>query len=215
MAGGYVSTSIDSIEVRPGDESQGDSDFRALRVELGIEAFGITSWLAGPGKRLIQEHSEDGGDEELYLVLSGQAVFTVDGETVTLGPGGCVAIKPGVTRSAVAGGEATEVLVVGAPVGGAYVPSGWEHMRDAMSLYRAGNYPGALAAMDGPMERHPDSPVMVYNRGCFEALTGDREAALDDVARALEMRPQLRELAQTDSDLDSIRDDPRFPAATA
>ena len=61
---------------------------------MGIQAFGVTSWVAEPGKQLIQEHSENGGDEELYLVLSGQAVFTVDGETLTLGPGGCLRSSP-------------------------------------------------------------------------------------------------------------------------
>ena len=84
-----------------------------------------------------------------------------------------------------------------------------------MSHYRDGDYAGAIEAMAEPMQRHPDSPVMIYNLGCFEALSGRRDEALEHVARALEMRPQLRELAQTDGDLDSIRDDPRFPAATA
>ena len=35
----------------------------------------------------------------------------------------------------------------GAPVGSAYAPSGWEHMRDAMSHYRDGDYAGAIEAM--------------------------------------------------------------------
>ncbi len=62
------------------------------------------------------EHDEaaEGGHEELYLVLEGAARFTLDGETVVVGPGGLVAVpERSVTRHAVALEDGTTVLAVG------------------------------------------------------------------------------------------------------
>ena len=55
---------------------------RIVRHHLGIRAFGINAFVANEaGKPAINEHDEaDSGHEELYLVLSGHALFTVDGE---------------------------------------------------------------------------------------------------------------------------------------
>jgi hypothetical protein len=50
----------------------------------------------------------------------------------------------------------------------------------------------------------------MYDLACVEALMGDRDAALEHLGAAVS-NPRLREHAQKDSDLDSIRDDPRFP----
>jgi hypothetical protein len=47
---------------------------------------------------------------------------------------------------------------------------------------------------------------LLYNLGCFEALAGDHVAAITHVQRALELNPELRDRAASDSDLDSIRD---------
>ncbi len=56
---------------------------------------------------------------------------------------------------------------------------------------------------------------MLYNLACCEALIGRSDDALDHLGRAIAILPRLRAHAQADSDLDSIRADPRFPAAEA
>jgi hypothetical protein len=48
---------------------------------------------------------------------------------------------------------------------------------------------------------------------CAEALAGDRDAALTHLTRAFELQPKAATWAEGDSDLDAIRDDPRFPRA--
>ncbi|HEU0192550.1 MAG TPA: tetratricopeptide repeat protein [Gaiellales bacterium] len=204
----------DLAEVAP-EQHPGGPGFVPLRVLLGIEAFGVTAWTAGAGEALVSEHHENGddGQEELYLVLAGAADFTVDGETVTLGPGGCVAVAPGVARSALASADGTTLVIVGAPRGQAYQADGWEHGIGAFGHYRNGDYAAAAAAYESALEKHPRSGVLLYNLACCEALLGRREQALDHLGRSLEVRGNLRSLAQTDSDLDSIRDDSRFPAA--
>lgn len=50
---------------------------------------------------------------------------------------------------------------------------------------------------------------------CYHALAGDPEHALDHFEQAIAGDPRVREWAASDSDLDSLRDDPRFAAITA
>ena len=49
-----------------------------------------------------------------------------------------------------------------------------------------------------------------YNKDCIESVTGNVDAALEYLAKALEQRPGLRAWARRDPDLAFIRDDPRF-----
>ena len=60
-------------------------------------------------------------------------------------------------------------------------------------------------------ERHPDAWQGQYHLACLAALDGDRDAALEHLARAAAMDPEAARLAAGDDDLVSIRDDPRFP----
>ena len=52
--------------------------------------------------------------------------------------------------------------------------------------------------------------VAEYNLACFYAKQGQGAQALPHVARAFELRPDLRDSARTDSDLTPIRSDPEF-----
>jgi mannose-6-phosphate isomerase-like protein (cupin superfamily) len=193
----------------------GDDQFTPIRLRLGIEAFGVTARRAGSGEQIVSEHAEEGedGNEELYLVLSGAAEFTVDGETVTLPAGGCLAVRTGAPRKATASEDGTALLIVGSSRGQAYRADGWELGYDAFEIYKTGDHEAARAAYRSALDEAPESAILLYNLGCCEALTGHPEEAVEHVAKAVASRPSLRELAQTDTDLDSIRADPRFPSA--
>lgn len=52
----------------------------------------------------------------------------------------------------------------------------------------------------------------LYNLACFDALGGDKAAALANLAVAFEKRPDLLAYATEDSDLKSLHDDPDFRA---
>ncbi len=54
--------------------------------------------------------------------------------------------------------------------------------------------------------------VADYNLGCFYAKRGRATDALPHLARGLELRPDLREWAKSDSDLDRIRSTPEVAA---
>ena len=54
-----------------------------VREHLGIRAFGVNAYTPGEDGTLIGEHDEVGtGQEELYVVLQGNATFEVDGDTI-------------------------------------------------------------------------------------------------------------------------------------
>ena len=71
------------------------------------------------GQTLVGEHDEAAsGQEELYLVLGGEATFELDGETVAARRWTAVAVEePRVRRCAVARSAGTTILVVGAQPG--------------------------------------------------------------------------------------------------
>src|SRR5438132_13558560 len=51
-----------------------------VREHLGIHAFGINAYTPSENGTLVGEHDESGsGQEELYIVLDGNATFEVDG----------------------------------------------------------------------------------------------------------------------------------------
>ena len=62
----------------------------------------------------------------------------------------------------------------------------------------------------------PEEPVGIYNLACTFALLGERDRAIDLLERyALVMRPQFVAWIKNDTDLDSLRDDPRYHALIA
>jgi len=68
----------------------------------------------------------------------------------------------------------------------------------------------AIASMQRAYEAAPDEAVVLYNLSCYWALAGDKENALSWLGRALRMDTSLRKLVATESDFDSLRDDPDF-----
>ena len=187
-----------------------------LRRELGIGAFGVNAVRAvAAGARVIGEHDEAGpgsdGHEELYIVLSGHAVFTVAGEEVDAPHGTAVFVRdPELRRSAVAKEDGTLVVAVGAPAGKPFTITPGEAMRDFFEPYNAEDYAAALEIGRGILHRYPGNALALYNIACMEALLGAKEDALKHLGEALAGSDRLRENARTDDDFASLRGDPQF-----
>jgi tetratricopeptide (TPR) repeat protein len=203
---------LDSIEAAGGV-------YRPIRRRLGVRAFGINAFTAvRAGDQVIERHSEDGGgsgrQEELYMVLAGHAEFTVAGETVDA-PAGTFVFIPDLAaeRSAVARADSTTVVVVGAPADAPIPTSPFEYWFPAGPAYRAGDYDRAAAIASEGLAEWPQHGTLHYQLACYHALAGRRADALEHLAIAVESEPRAVEWATGDSDLDSIRDDPAFPAA--
>jgi hypothetical protein len=52
----------------------------------------------------------------------------------------------------------------------------------------------------------------IYNLGCYYAQTGEKEKAIENLERAFSFGQDLIEWSKTDTDLDSIRDEPGYLA---
>jgi mannose-6-phosphate isomerase-like protein (cupin superfamily) len=203
----YRVARLEEIEVM----DDGRQPWRPVRHYFGITAFGVNSWTAGDaGDRIINEHTEEGEDEELYVVLEGRARFELDGESVDAPAGTLVFAQPGVKRTAFAEEAGTTLLAFGATRGKPYEPSGWEIWAPANRYYQAGDYEGAIEVAKPIVEAYPQYTAPVYNLACCESLAGHTDDALEHLRRAIEAYDPLRELARGDSDFDPIREDPRF-----
>ena len=209
---------LDEVE---GYAEEGRPRWHMIRSMLGIESFGINAWRATEaGQAIIGDHDEvgpgAGGHEELYLVLSGRATFTLDGERVPAPAGSLVFVKdPRVRRSAVADEAATEILVIGGRPGAAFTVSPWERSAEALRFWTTGEWDRAIEILEAQLAQDPLNPNVLYNLACAESRGGHGEDAIGHLRRAVELAPQFATLAQDDADLAPIRADARFPAAGA
>ena len=132
---------------------------RPVRHHLGIRAFGTNAWTAAKvGDRLMPEHEEDPGSEELYVVLRGHARFEVDGESVDAPSGTLVFVEPETNRTAFAVEPDTAVIAVGSKVGKPYEVGGWEVWAEFHPAYDAGDYDDVIArgrvTLEAPATEH-------------------------------------------------------------
>ncbi len=123
MSDGWQATHIDDISAEQWPY------WAPIRHHFGITAFGVNAWRGGPDDEVIKRHDEvESGHEEMYLVLSGRATFTLGDEEVDAAEGMCVCIAdPDLERVAVAQEPNTVILSLGSKPGGAY-EGGWEPM---------------------------------------------------------------------------------------
>jgi hypothetical protein len=187
-----------------------------VREHLGIQAFGVNAFTPGEDGSLVGEHDESGsGQEELYLVLDGNATFEIDGQTVDAPAGTLVFIAPESRRKATGVGT---VLVFGATPGQAYQAidwgAAWAFQRDSLRAYNEQRYDDAVEAVRSGLEQVPDHPGLHYNYACFATLAGDTsDETFGHLRRSVELFPSFREQAQTDADFAAVRKDPRFEEA--
>jgi hypothetical protein len=191
--------------------------YMPIRRRLGVRAFGVNAYTAAnAGDQVIERHNETGAGagahEELYLVISGRAEFTVAGEAFDA-PAGTLVFVPDLAseRAAIAREPATTVLVIGAPAAAPLPISPFEYWFAAEPAYRSGDYDGAVAIVSEGLREWPDHPVINYQLACYHALAGRRAEALAHLATAVAGEPRTAGWAADDADFDSIRDDPAFP----
>jgi mannose-6-phosphate isomerase-like protein (cupin superfamily) len=209
---GWQSIRIDEID--PISVVDGTLLWRPVRRTLDIGAFGINAYVApNAGDDVVEEHTESTlRHEEVYVVLTGRATFTLGGETLDAPTGTVVFIRdPLVRRHARAEEPGTQVLAIGGPRDEAYEPSPWEDVFAAEPHRAAGDYETYAAALASALEKRPDHPATLYNLACAEALAGRADEALTHLRRAVELRPETADWAREDEDFASLRDRPDWP----
>jgi tetratricopeptide (TPR) repeat protein len=208
-------TRIEELERYP-IEGQDGLTWRPVRRHFDIQAFGVNAYTADEaGQRVVEEHREEGGHEELYVVVSGRATFMVDDEEHDAPAGTLVHCPPGTPRGAVAAEAGTTVLGIGAKPGEVFKPSGWEWTFAGMSLLSQGQEDAARREFEAGLAAYPGAWQGYYNLACVEAKLGNREPALEQLRRAAEIdQAAVSKFAPEDGDFASLMDDPEFLAIT-
>src|SRR5688572_300556 len=89
---------------------------------------------------------------------------------------------------------------------------GWVDLTEAWCRKRTGDLRGAIHTLEGLVARDKRSDVAHFNLGCYLALHGDVDRAIDEVTLACGLNEECRDFARDDPDLDRLRTDPRFRA---
>lgn len=201
---------IDDI---PALEGTDECPITPVRHHFGISAFGVNAWTAkSAGDRVIPEHAEDdpGGQEELYVVTRGHAVFELDGERRDAPAGTYVFAPPGVKRTAFAEEAGTTILAVGSAPGTPYEVVGWELWHPLRTLYANGQTDEVIARLRELIADNPPYALLYFNLACCESVAGQKDEAIEHLRRAFELSDRMRGFSEGDSDLDPLRDDPAF-----
>jgi tetratricopeptide (TPR) repeat protein len=188
--------------------------WRPVRREFDIRAFGVNAYSAlEPGGPIVETHTEAQlGHEEIYFVLRGRAVFTIDGNEHELDAGELVFVRdPALRRGAVAVDADTIVLALGGKPGEPHEVSAWEAMFAAVPAANREDWDEAIRIHVEALAERPEHPALLYNLACMEARGGHHLDALLHLKRAVELDPKWADHARRDSDFAAIRSEPGFP----
>jgi hypothetical protein len=126
---------VDTLaKVDPGNADINDCDFHLVRRHFDVQAFGVNAATGNAGDEMIEPHHEaddetnqTNGHQELFAVMTGHALFTVDGEEIDAPAGTIVFVRdPALVRAARATADDTAIFMVGGPADIPYTVSRWE-----------------------------------------------------------------------------------------
>lgn len=193
-----------------------------VRRRLGIGAFGTNAFRASAaGEPVIEDHVESPGQEELYVVVQGRAEFFIGEERVEANAGTVVFVpEPSVRRRAVALEAGTTVLAVGGWRARPYHSLPWEPIYLAQQFIRSGDWETAAETLEREAGEHLDTAIVQFRLACCHARAGRHDLALNELARAIEINPDMRQRAEREEHLEALHSHPtwasvmRSPSAT-
>ncbi|MBK7395942.1 MAG: cupin domain-containing protein [Myxococcales bacterium] len=116
--------SLSSIPPYEGPNAIPGIRFRALRDALGVTVWGMNVLEFEPHNEAYPEHTHDhDGQEEVYLVLSGEITLRTPEQTVTLETGDACRVPADVRRKLVTGVSPATVLALGGTPGKPFTPT--------------------------------------------------------------------------------------------
>jgi tetratricopeptide (TPR) repeat protein len=179
-----------------------------LRRRLGIQAFGTNVYRASrAGDPVIEDHIESPGQEELYLVLSGRVRFVLGDEEIVASIGTAVFVPlPDLRRRGDALEDDTVVLAVGGWPDQAYHSLPWEPIYLAEEAMGKGDWAAAADTLEREAGEHLDTAILQFRLACCHARLGEHEVALEELRRAIEINPGMRERAVDEKHLSSLRE---------
>jgi quercetin dioxygenase-like cupin family protein len=123
MAEGYTIRNVDDFEEM---EGSGNATWRLARKSLGAESFGFNVVDIAPGGQ-IPEHDHSGDNqEEVFIILDGQATIVADGDEHDARAGTYCRYAPEVSRTIKNNSDGTvRALLIGVPVDSGYQGMPW------------------------------------------------------------------------------------------
>jgi tetratricopeptide (TPR) repeat protein len=80
----------------------------------------------------------------------------------------------------------------------------------AISLLNTGDYEDARDQLEGILKKDAKADFAHYGLAVLDSMTGQAEECLEHLIAAIELNPQNRIQARSDSDFQDMADDPRF-----
>jgi quercetin dioxygenase-like cupin family protein len=123
MAEGHTIKHVDEFEEM---EGSGNATWRLARKTLGAEAFGFNVVDIAPGGQ-IPEHDHSGDNqEEVFIILEGQATLVADDEEHDAPAGTYIRYAPQVKRTIRNNSDgAVRALLIGVPLDSGYQQMPW------------------------------------------------------------------------------------------
>jgi quercetin dioxygenase-like cupin family protein len=123
MAGGYTIKHRDEFEAM---EGSGDATWRLARKALGTSSFGFNLVEIAPGGQIPEHDESESGQDEVYIVLEGEATLRIHGEEHPAPAGTFASIEPPVSRTILNRSDApVTALLIGVDPRGGYEPMSW------------------------------------------------------------------------------------------
>jgi (S)-ureidoglycine aminohydrolase len=108
------------------DELERTGGWRLVRRTLGLQAFGVNVVEIEPGATIPEHDESDRDQEELFVVLEGEAALVIDGEDHAAPAGTYARVAPEHRRTVRNTGTApVRVLIASAPRTSGYEPMSW------------------------------------------------------------------------------------------
>ena len=85
-----------------------------------------------------------------------------------------------------------------------------EYYQQGVAMMNLGRWDDAREHLQHARKLAPRSDYIVYAMAALDCLTGEAEAAMDNLKLAIEMRPENRYHARNDEDFAFLQEDPRF-----
>lgn len=107
-------------------EGSGECTWLLARKALGTQAFGYNLVEIAPGGQIPAHDEGQSGQVELYAILEGEAVMSLDGEEHSAPAGTFASIEPAASRQILNRSDAKVVaLLIGVEPEGGYEPMSW------------------------------------------------------------------------------------------
>jgi uncharacterized cupin superfamily protein len=123
MAGDYTIKHRDEFESM---EGSGGATWKLARKALGTRSFGYNLVEIAPGGEIPEHDETQSGQDEVYIVLEGEATMRIDSEEHPAPAGTFASFEPSASRTILNRSDAPVLaMLIGVQPEGGYEPMSW------------------------------------------------------------------------------------------